>query len=47
MSIMLKAYIKLMDDAKIHSTYQQAISLIEYNFGEYHPLHSNFSSFIA
>ena len=47
MCIILKANIKLNNNNKIHEVYKESISLIEYNFGELHPLHSNFSSFLA
>lgn len=47
MCIMLKSWINLKNDAKIHETYKTAINMIIYNFGVYHPLHANFSGFLA
>jgi len=45
--VQLKAYIKLLNGPKIQEIYKEAVSLIVYNFGSYHPLHSNFNSFLA
>ena len=47
LSLSLKAYIQTQDQPKINETYRRAVDLILYNFGTYHPLHSNFSSFLA
>lgn len=44
---MLRCYIQLGQSQEIQSVYEEAVKLIYYNFGTYHPLHANFSSYLA